>query len=1423
MKTICITIDFEKQSSCSITMTQLEEIGDVSWVGGLKFDYGGDIGQEVWMVECFIDNNEIGFNLDREYNFKDEYEYFLQYFRRKKIATKEELRLAPLWCSSFVRVLSNRILKFAEVRGGVKHCSINSIVEERNIGTAGYLGVKFGCIFGTKVFKGAAYESDAYALDRLHFGPYAAEIDPLNISIGKDLKHFNSDLVKNHNKFSIKRIAITLLDAGSQFVFANANTTGFITNCAEQMEKSLTAQRAESFTSFLVKERISSPISLNYSPQEESSFFIRYLDESIGVHNALDESLQISSNNNTLPSLASASKGLRLGLAENFRFIKKAIEEGEDETANARLYFYPINHGASLYFFPAFILFLIVGSQMADSDRKIESNFLPIVRAEFSEALTIEAITLLRRAKQFACKSAIGSIMSRNGSHNIGSHVLAALSHNVGTMPDDRVLYQYIQHRMDYIATATTEFPVWRQPTMLVSNIIREFLRQKHLLDYISGSEGLHAYNFQGHFASIEQENSIRVHVRRVEQKEGWETNGCLDCGVIADFIVYLGMQGEENIAKKVDFEKDLAIAIPGGTVGNHAFFTIIENVLRNAAKHEWAVAVKYWKKLQEEKESIERLLSNISESKWSEGAECWKLLGDSKGPEDIEGLLRNKSDVEKVVKDLEERLKTTSEKLPICKPTNLDLYVDFADNPEQGIVECRVWTNIAVKSREYQSADLTALKKVLEEKIGAGFIDDETGRLRKENWGIAEMRISAGYLQGRDIADIGGLTSREKALEIIRPVIVSAGGDVACLGYRFDVYKPRELLVVIKDSRSFEEADILSDANTKAMQYGIVFKRESEVLSAKSNPYSYVLFEELNLNEPAEVKKYKDAKLPYRVLGWRVQQVCEDKDDDKDKVGIPKRLQEVACYNGNFFNKDSGDVLEENLGKICDWNNDGSEICYSLLEEVYGFWLDKIRKIKNDGSNRKLVLDLGLKDDKSGARKSLVSDYDLLKFVFAHTFGAAVRSFLATKNEPEVTEECAALLLAIISMPNRQLASVKDLAAKYSGKSVSEVSPGDEYELLSNEFAIVYNQIGIWAEELLKGGHEVVLAAEGVPPNWWVSFENKGWIVTIDEWDVFSKDEDNDSAINKLIEYILAVILKQAEAFLRKYEEEIATLPKGFSIESNGTSFSWEWDVGSQEIEFTCDQGERNAHVNEDFCYFRHGEKAFPTLIDAYYEALSGAQSSFNALVPFKNAVSIVDMAEQRANGEEIHDRLYLQNKNFVVRFMTGLVENSTFKILIIDERVKKFMDDHSNVRNNIGGLGIVVRDHNDNAVRDMFSDDQRKNLLDINFSDDVSMDAKTKVCLKTFDIIVIHQGIIDKLLKNHESKESVGTWLAKMESLRSYVVITTGRGTPANIPDEARVLPYSVIESSILQRFPEKMILVDTIMNLLPSVKEN
>ena len=116
--------------------------------------------------------------------------------------------------------------------------------------------------------------------------------------------------------------------------------------------------------------------------------------------------------------------------------------------------------------------------------------------------------------KQNATRMAVGSIMSRNGSHNIGSHVLSALSHNTGIMPDDRVLYQYLQQRMDYTATVTTDFPNWTAPTRFAGNLMKTFFSQRHLLEHISESEGLGAYHFQGRNLADKQTAKIKLHLR---------------------------------------------------------------------------------------------------------------------------------------------------------------------------------------------------------------------------------------------------------------------------------------------------------------------------------------------------------------------------------------------------------------------------------------------------------------------------------------------------------------------------------------------------------------------------------------------------------------------------------------------------------------------------------------------------------------------------------------------------------------------------------------------------------------------------------------------------------------------------------------------------------------------------------------------
>jgi hypothetical protein len=93
-------------------------------------------------------------------------------------------------------------------------------------------------------------------------------------------------------------------------------------------------------------------------------------------------------------------------------------------------------------------------------------------------------------------------------------------------------------------------------------------------------------------------------------------------------------------------------------------------------------------------------------------------------------------------------------------------------------------------------------------------------------------------------------------------------------------------------------------------------------------------------------------------------------------------------------------------------------------------------------------------------------------------------------------------------------------------------------------------------------------------------------------------------------------------------------------------------------------------------------------------------------------------------------------------------------------------------------------------------------------------------------FDVLLIHQGIIDKWWgRAKHDRKSVKAILDNIrdESGIPWVVVTTGRGRPENIPEDEKVLPFSVIESSLFRRYPEKLILVNTVMNLLPYGKKD
>lgn len=271
---------------------------------------------------------------------------------------------------------------------------------------------------------------------------------------------------------------------------------------------------------------------------------------------------------------------------------------------------------------------------------------------------------------------------------------------------------------------------------------------------------------------------------------------------------------------------------------------------------------------------------------------------------------------------------------------------------------------------------------------------------------------------------------------------------------------------------------------------------------------------------------------------------------------------------------------------------------------------------------------------------------------------------------------------------------------------------------------------------------------------------------------------------------------------------------------------------------------------------FYRHFRPESESLPDTmiYQEPLSGTQSYFNAIAGM----------EQNRNGQGDDDV-----------WVAKMAECALLKICVADERAAKFLRDHPTVRNTYGVENILVLDdkwvEEHLAVQDHAAGDSRSSDQEGPFHDKttglyqpkrlpftallravcdyvgslrelpkdtppvswivkrigewektgqgvVYAGCRTEVS-KDFDILIMHQGLIDKWLgETSHSKAHVAVFLGILKLYVKYVVITTGRGTPANIPPGARVLPFPTLESSLFRMYPEKLVLVDTIMNILP-----
>ncbi len=91
-------------------------------------------------------------------------------------------------------------------------------------------------------------------------------------------------------------------------------------------------------------------------------------------------------------------------------------------------------------------------------------------------------------------------------------------------------------------------------------------------------------------------------------------------------------------------------------------------------------------------------------------------------------------------------------------------------------------------------------------------------------------------------------------------------------------------------------------------------------------------------------------------------------------------------------------------------------------------------------------------------------------------------------------------------------------------------------------------------------------------------------------------------------------------------------------------------------------------------------------------------------------------------------------------------------------------------------------------------------------------------------FDVVIIHQGVLEKFLKteleNGEKAsfiENIAFFVNALKRHVPHVVIDSGRGIPANLPDNVKFLPFSLIEDHLMKETVSKFSLTSVLMSLI------
>lgn len=564
---------------------------------------------------------------------------------------------------------------------------------------------------------------------------------------------------------------------------------------------------------------------------------------------------------------------------------------------------------------------------------------------EMATKLADELVEILfNKIQREAEKSAKSAIMSRNMSHNIGSHVMSYLKQHlssVTTIINDNVLAEmimsnsakdeiqydtplpflvgmghflsYIQERQDFIATIATDYIPYFS-TVNFKDFIYDELNPDKRFERHKDRKNLQPDNIM--LGNIARSEGLGRTIQTTSKRSGQlsdivlnfrDSEGHIFDGepVVNSSNVIISGRNEASIA--LEAMRKLEVSLPGGVIGRQAIFSIVENIIRNAAKHgNW----RKQGKLELTFDFIDKDIIDEFASLKQREAELVQIMTK-------EGKLNEtqQSEYEDIKIELEKR---NSDAAPIETPSylwpwrdkHLSLmevlwlfYSQSLDADELFFVT--ITDNIVITD--------SAVDK-LRTAIVELYIDNES-KMKEGNKGIKEIRISAAWLRGAKNEDeyfMHPTDDKNPQTEKKAPLVYVRQHN-GCLQYIICLQKPRNVAVVTQELLSKTAIQALKEVNwryyspeayikerNKSYQFTICENRDVfNTIRPFSSSRVYVpdsdsLWESIK-NRLSESDSMVFEKELYQSLVKEKSTIWID--DDKAKGGVSAKISEDAGY----------------------------------------------------------------------------------------------------------------------------------------------------------------------------------------------------------------------------------------------------------------------------------------------------------------------------------------------------------------------------------------------------------------------------------------------------------------------------------------------------------------------------------------------